>query len=120
MDIDAVFKAYDIRGLAPEQLDAELSRNIGAAFARFLIEEDATTSIVLGHDMRPTGAEYSAAFAEGVISQGVDVVHLGLISTDMMYYASGTLGMPGAVFTASHNPAAVSYTHLTLPTIYSV
>lgn len=105
MDIDAVFKAYDIRGLAPEQLDAELSRNIGAAFARFLIEEDATTSIVLGHDMRPTGAEYSAAFAEGVISQGVDVVHLGLISTDMMYYASGTLGMPGAVFTASHNPA---------------
>lgn len=105
MDIDAVFKAYDIRGLAPEQIDAELSRNIGAAFARFLVDEDGTDTIVLGHDMRPTGEEYAAAFAEGAASQGVDVVHLGLISTDMMYYASGTLDVPGAVFTASHNPA---------------
>ena len=104
-DIDAIFKAYDVRGLAPEQLDADLSRNIGAAFARFVADEDGTTSIVLGHDMRPTGPEFAQAFAEGAMSQGVDVIHIGLVSTDMLYYASGTLDIPGAVFTASHNPA---------------
>ncbi len=104
-DIDAIFKAYDVRGLAPEQLDADLSRNIGAAFARFVADEDGTSSIVLGHDMRPTGPEFAQAFAEGAMSQGVDVIHIGLVSTDMLYYASGTLDIPGAVFTASHNPA---------------
>ena len=104
-DIDAIFKAYDVRGLAPEQLDADLSRNIGAAFARFVADEDGTSSIVLGHDMRPTGPEFATAFAEGAMSQGVDVIHIGLVSTDMLYYASGTLDIPGAVFTASHNPA---------------
>jgi phosphomannomutase len=104
-DIDAIFKAYDVRGLAPEQLDADLSRNIGAAFARFVADEDGTSSIVLGHDMRPTGPEFANAFAEGAMSQGVDVIHIGLVSTDMLYYASGTLDIPGAVFTASHNPA---------------
>ena len=104
-DIDAIFKAYDVRGLAPEQLDADLSRNIGAAFARFVADEDGTRSIVLGHDMRPTGPEFATAFAEGAMSQGVDVIHIGLVSTDMLYYASGTLDIPGAVFTASHNPA---------------
>ncbi len=62
-DIDAIFKAYDVRGLAPEQLDADLSRNIGAAFARFVADEDGTSSIVLGHDMRPTGPEFALAFA---------------------------------------------------------
>lgn len=104
-DIDAIFKAYDVRGLAPEQLDAELAGNIGAAFGRFVADNDGATTIVLGHDMRPTGPEFSAAFALGAMEQGVDVIDIGLASTDMMYFASGSLDMPGAVFTASHNPA---------------
>jgi len=104
-DIDAIFKAYDVRGLAPDQLDAELCRNIGAAFARFMADEDGSDQIVIGHDMRPTGPEYAAAFADGARSQGVDVTHIGLVSTDMIYFASGRLDMPGAVLTASHNPA---------------
>ncbi len=104
-DIDAIFKAYDVRGLAPEQLDAELAGNIGAAFGRFVADNDGATTIVLGHDMRPTGPEFSAAFALGAMEQGVNVIDIGLASTDMMYFASGSLDMPGAVFTASHNPA---------------
>ena len=104
-NIDAVFKAYDVRGLAPEELDAELSRSIGAAFARLVAEHEGATSIVVGHDMRPTGPEFSTEFAAGAMSQGVDVIDIGLASTDMMYFASGSLDMPGAVFTASHNPA---------------
>lgn len=104
-DIDAIFKAYDVRGLAPEEIDAELSRNIGAAFARFVSETEGAETIVVGHDMRPTGPEYAAAFSDGAMSQGVDVVDVGLMSTDMLYFASGSMNMPGAVFTASHNPA---------------
>ena len=104
-DIDAIFKAYDVRGLAPEQLDAELSGNIGAAFARFVADTEGATSIVVGHDMRPTGPEFSQAFAAGAREQGIDVIEMGLASTDMMYFASGSLDIPGAVFTASHNPA---------------
>ncbi len=104
-DIDAVFKAYDVRGLAPEQLDAELVHSIGAAFARYMADEDGTDSIVIGHDMRPTGPEFADAFAAGAMSQGVDVTHIGLASTDMLYFASGVLDVPGAVLTASHNPA---------------
>ena len=104
-NIDAVFKAYDVRGLAPSELDAELSRSIGAAFARFVADHDGATSIVVGHDMRPTGPEFASEFAAGALDQGVDVVDIGLASTDMMYFASGSLDMPGAVFTASHNPA---------------
>jgi len=104
-DIDAIFKAYDVRGLAPEQLDADLSRNIGASFARFVADTEDATAIAVGHDMRPTGPDFAHAFMEGAMSQGVDVVDIGLVSTDMMYFASGSMGMPGAVFTASHNPA---------------
>ncbi len=104
-DIDAIFKAYDVRGLAPEEIDAELSRNIGAAFARFVLETESAETIVVGHDMRPTGPEYAAAFSDGAMSQGVDVVDVGLMSTDMLYFASGSMDVPGAVFTASHNPA---------------
>ena len=104
-NIDAIFKAYDVRGLAPSELDAELSGNIGAAFGRFVADHGGATSIVVGHDMRPTGPEYAAEFAAGALSQGVDVIDIGLASTDMMYFASGSLGVPGAVFTASHNPA---------------
>lgn len=104
-DIDAIFKAYDVRGITPTEIDGELSRRIGAAFARFVADEEDATSIVVGHDMRPTGPEYALEFAEGAMSQGVDVVDIGLVSTDMMYFASGALDLPGAVFTASHNPA---------------
>jgi phosphomannomutase len=105
-DIDAVFKAYDIRGTTPDQLDAELCGRIGAAFARFVAEGDPTVRRVLvARDMRPTGVELATAFAEGVQRQGLDVVDLGLASTDMVYFAAGSLDAPGAMFTASHNPA---------------
>lgn len=108
--LDTVFKAYDIRGTVPDQLDAEICRNIGAAFARFVYGTHNSSNadglrIVLGRDMRPSGVELSAAFAQGVVSQGVDVIDLGLVSTDLMYFASGNLNAPGAIFTASHNPA---------------
>ncbi len=99
--LDAIFKAYDIRGTVPDQLDADVARRVGAAFARFA----GAPTILVARDMRPSGPELSAAFAEGVTSQGVDVIDLGLASTDLLYYAAGHLDAPGAVFTASHNPA---------------
>ena len=106
VDIDAVFKAYDVRGLVPEQLDAELCGRIGAAFAKFVkSDDDAVERVLIGQDMRPSGPELVAAFAEGVRSQGLDTVEIGLASTDLLYFASGSLGAPGAMFTASHNPA---------------
>ena len=85
----------------PDQLDADVARKVGAAFAVFA----GTSRILVGHDMRPSGPELVAAFTEGVTSLGADVILLGLISTDEMFYASGALDAPGAVFTASHNPA---------------
>jgi phosphomannomutase len=99
--LDAVFKAYDIRGTVPDQLDAQLARAIGAAFADFA----QSPRIIVARDMRPSGVELSQAFAEGVMEKGVDVVDVGLTSTDELYYASGALDAPGAMFTASHNPA---------------
>jgi phosphomannomutase len=103
---DQVFKAYDIRGLVPDQLDAPMCRAIGGAFAAFARESDsAVERILLARDMRPSGFDLSHAFAEGAQGQGLDVTYLGLTSTDMLYYASGKLHAPGAVFTASHNPA---------------
>jgi phosphomannomutase len=99
--LDAIFKAYDIRGLAPEQLNEDLARRIGTAFAVFAKSD----RIVLARDMRPSGVGLSKAFAEGVTDQGVDVIDLGLASTDLLYFASGRLDAPGAMFTASHNPA---------------
>jgi phosphomannomutase len=104
-DLDAVFKAYDIRGLAPGQLDAESCRRIGAAFARFAVDAESARRVVVARDMRPTGVELAAAFAEGVLDQGLDVVDLGLASTDVAYFAAGELDAPAAMFTASHNPA---------------
>jgi phosphomannomutase len=95
-------KAYDIRGVVGDQLDADIVREIGAAFARMVHPEPA---VVVGHDMRESSPGLVAAFADGVTGQGVDVVNIGLASTDMLYFASGSLGMPGAMFTASHNPA---------------
>jgi len=96
-----VFKAYDVRGIVPAELDADLCRRIGASFARFA----AAPAVLVARDMRPSGVELSAAFAEGVVSQGCDVVDLGLASTDLLYFAAGHLDAPGAMFTASHNPA---------------
>jgi phosphomannomutase len=109
--LDQVFKAYDIRGTVPDQLDAGLARAVGVGFARF----SGATRILVARDMRPSGVELSAAFAEGVTSMGVDVVDLGLASTDEMYFASGFLDAPGAMFTASHNPASYNGIKLCLP-----
>jgi phosphomannomutase len=100
-DLSGVFKAYDIRGVVGEQLDTELVRDIGAAFARRVTEP----AIVIGHDMRASSPALATAFAEGANHEGVDVVMIGLASTDMLYFASGQLNLPGAMFTASHNPA---------------
>ncbi|HJP74697.1 MAG TPA: phosphomannomutase/phosphoglucomutase [Pseudonocardiaceae bacterium] len=103
-DLSDIVKAYDIRGVVGEQLDAALVRRVGAAFARLVAGEGAS-SIVVGHDMRDSSPTLAGAFAEGVTAQGLDVVSIGLCSTDMLYFASGSLDLPGAMFTASHNPA---------------
>ncbi len=103
-DFDTIFKAYDVRGTVPDQFDTDGSRAIGGAFARF-VRNLGDTSILVGRDMRPDGEEMAAAFAQGAMDHGVDVVDVGLCATDMLYYGSGRLGVPGAVFTASHNPA---------------
>ncbi|NKY55380.1 phosphomannomutase/phosphoglucomutase [Nocardia flavorosea] len=102
--VNAVIKAYDIRGVVGEQLDADFVRDTGSAFARLMRAEDARR-IVIGHDMRASSPELVDAFAAGVLAQGLDVVRIGLASTDQLYFASGTLDCPGAMFTASHNPA---------------
>jgi phosphomannomutase len=103
--LDAIFKAYDVRGIAPDQIDTVLCERIGAAFARFCADDGGVDRILIARDMRPSGVELASAFAEGAQRQGLDVIDLGLASTDLMYFASGTLDAPGAMFTASHNPA---------------
>jgi phosphomannomutase len=100
-DLSAIVKAYDIRGLVPEQLNAEVAYSLGAAFAVMT----KANAVVLGRDMRPSSPGLAAAFAKGVRSRGVDAVDIGLASTDELYFASGHLNLPGAMFTASHNPA---------------
>lgn len=107
-DLSQIIKAYDVRGIYPEQLDADLARAVGAAFVQVLgigASDGGPGAVVIGHDMRPSGPELVAAFADGVMSQGVNVIDVGLASTDGLYFASGHLGLPGAMFTASHNPA---------------
>ncbi len=101
MDTGAVFKAYDIRGTYPDQIDERMARAIGSAFATFV----STPAIAMAKDMRPSGDSLTQAFAEGARSVGCQVVDLGLASTDFLYFAAGHLDMPGAMFTASHNPA---------------
>ena len=101
MDTTAIFKAYDIRGTYPDQLDERVAQAVGSAFGVFV----KTPRIVIARDMRTSGETLSSAFATGARSVGVEVVDLGLGSTDFLYFATGYLGVPGAMFTASHNPA---------------
>ena len=97
-------KAYDVRGLVPQQLNDAVAFAIGSAFAQVVARPDGATSIVIGHDMRPSSPGLSRAFAAGAAAHGLDVTLIGLCSTDGLYYASGALDVPGAMFTASHNP----------------
>jgi len=101
--LSAVFKAYDVRGTVPDQIDDELARAVGGAFVQ--VTGAAETGVVVGYDMRPSSPGMARAFAEGAAAAGADVTLIGLASTDQLYFASGTLGLPGAMFTASHNPA---------------
>ena len=103
--VHRVVKAYDVRGLVGVELDEPLVTDLGAAFARLMRGEGAR-QVAIGHDMRDSSPTLAAAFAAGVRSQGLDVVRIGLASTDQLYFASGRLNCPGAMFTASHNPAA--------------
>jgi phosphomannomutase len=100
-DLSLIVKAYDVRGVVPDQLDESDTEALGAAFADFV----GAPSVVVGYDMRPSSPALAAAFARGAASRGADVVDIGLASTDLLYFASGALDMPGAMFTASHNPA---------------
>ena len=100
-NVHAVFKAYDVRGTVPDQVDEALARATGRAFVQVI----GPSTVVVGHDMRPSSPGLAGAFAAGVSEAGADVVMIGLASTDQLYFASGHLGHPGAMFTASHNPA---------------
>ncbi len=107
-DLSGVVKAYDIRGVVGEQLDTEIVRDLGAAFAQLVADPDGSVgphAVVVGYDMRESSPGLADAFACGVTNQGLDVISIGLASTDMLYFASGWLNLPGAMFTASHNPA---------------
>ncbi len=99
--LDAIFKAYDVRGLYPDELDEPLARRIGNAFAHFT----GAQHVIVGRDMRPSSQPLADAFIEGATLAGADVVDIGLCSTDVVYFAAGRLDVPGAMFTASHNPA---------------
>ncbi|MEU2201011.1 phosphomannomutase/phosphoglucomutase [Isoptericola sp. NPDC019482] len=105
IDLAQIIKAYDVRGTVPDQLSPDVARAIGAAFARVVAVPEGATRVVVGHDMRESGPELVDAFTAGVTAAGVDVVRIGLCSTDGLYHASGALDAPGAMFTASHNPA---------------
>jgi phosphomannomutase len=101
----SIFKAYDVRGLVDTEITADFCFATGVAFARFLQLEREPGTVVIGEDMRPSSPIFAEAFSAGITSQGMDVIRIGLASTDMLYFAAGKLNMPGAMFTASHNPA---------------
>ncbi|GAA0267631.1 phosphomannomutase/phosphoglucomutase [Cryptosporangium japonicum] len=103
-DLSGLVKAYDVRGVVPEQFNEDVARALGAAFGQ-LVGGEGATAVVTAHDMRESSVPLSRAFAEGVMSQGLSVVEAGLGSTDLLYFAAGHLDRPGAMFTASHNPA---------------
>jgi phosphomannomutase len=100
-DLSQIVKAYDVRGVVPDQWDEALAELFGAAF----VQVTGAEAIVVGHDMRPSSPGLSGAFARGAAARGTDVTLIGLCSTDQLYFASGKLDLPGAMFTASHNPA---------------
>ncbi len=102
VDLGAIFKAYDVRGTYPDQLDEAVAAAVGRAFAR----QQGTARIVVGRDMRPSGPSLVDAFSDGARSVGAEVVDIGVVSTDLLYFASGHLDAPAVMFTASHNPAA--------------
>src|SRR5947209_17914625 len=103
--VHRVIKAYDVRGLVGTEIDESFVYDVGAAFARLMRGEGAR-KVAIGYDMRDSSPALAAAFGDGVNGQGLDVVRIGLASTDQLYFASGLLDCPGAMFTASHNPAA--------------
>ena len=110
-DLDRIFKAYDVRGVVPDQLDAHLARRIGAAFATW----SGLPRLLLGRDARLSSPELAEALAAGATNAGVDVVDLGLASTDLLYFASGALDLPGIMLTASHNPKQYNGMKFCLP-----
>jgi phosphomannomutase len=99
--LDTIFKAYDVRGIYPDELDESIARRVGNAFVAFT----GSARVLVGHDARPSSEPLVAAFIEGALVAGADVIDLGLASTDLCYFAAGTLEAPAAMFTASHNPA---------------
>ena len=103
--VNRVIKAYDVRGLVGEEIDEQFVTEVGGAFAR-LVRDEGADRVTIGYDMRDSSPSLAAAFADGVVAQGLDVTRIGLASTDQLYFASGLLDCPGAMFTASHNPAA--------------
>ncbi len=103
--LEKIIKAYDIRGLIKNEITPDFSFSLGVAFAKFLEIEREPATIVVGEDMRASSAPLATAFSDGATSQGMDVIRIGLASTDMLYFASGKLNLPGIMFTASHNPA---------------
>jgi phosphomannomutase len=105
-NIPDIFKAYDIRGLVDSELSPDFAFAVGLAFARFLEIEREPGTVIIGEDMRPSSPELAEAFSAGVTSNGTNVIRIGLASTDLLYFAAGSKNLPGAMFTASHNPAA--------------
>ncbi len=105
-NIPDIFKAYDIRGLVDSELSPDFAFAVGLAFARFLEIEREPSTVIIGEDMRPSSPELAEAFSAGVTSNGTNVIRIGLASTDLLYFAAGSMNLPGAMFTASHNPAA--------------
>jgi phosphomannomutase len=101
----SIFKAYDIRGLVDVEITPDFCFSTGVAFARLLQQEREPATVVIGEDMRPSSPVFAEAFSAGITSLGFDVIRIGLASTDMLYFAAGKLNLPGAMFTASHNPA---------------
>ncbi|MCW2832804.1 MAG: algC [Nocardioides sp.] len=110
-NVNAIFKAYDVRGTVPDQLDEDLARATGVAFGEVI----GAPTIVIGHDMRPSSPGLAAAFAAGATEAGADVIMIGLASTDQLYFASGRLDHAGVMFTASHNPAGYNGMKMCLP-----
>ena len=106
--LQKLIKAYDVRGIVPGELDENISFQIGQAFVvalKLRKSEGGCGQVVIAHDMRPSGPALVQSFANGIKAQGVDVLHMGLASTDGLYFATGFLNIAGAMFTASHNPA---------------